>query len=143
MAAAVHELSINPGRAMGTIQSAIVSYFEAHQITKFIMYAMSTGNWSTQPSHASGNIVAAAVAVKTGIIQQMTSMNLLSIRRRKRCRNASSAAIPHPACVHPIGSGGPRFPTASAAPAAPPSRGVTPPRLSLRLSVSSRSVHLE
>lgn len=25
---------------MGTIQSSVVSYFEAHQITKFVMYAM-------------------------------------------------------------------------------------------------------
>ena len=48
------------------------------------MYAMSTGNWATQPMHASGNIMAAAVAVKTGIIQQMTSMNFLAIQSHIR-----------------------------------------------------------
>lgn len=43
MAGAVRELTTNAGRAMGTIQSSVVSFYEAHQITKFLMYAMSTG----------------------------------------------------------------------------------------------------
>ena len=50
------------------------------QVSKFIGYAMTTGNWSTQPTHGNGNMMAAAVAVKTGIIQQVTSMNQLSIQ---------------------------------------------------------------
>ena len=29
---------------------------------------MTTGTWSTQPSHSGSNMMAAAVAVKTGII---------------------------------------------------------------------------
>jgi hypothetical protein len=35
---------------------------------------MSTGNWSTGPhgSHNAGNSMAAAVAVKTGVLQQLT-----------------------------------------------------------------------
>lgn len=32
-------------------------------------YAMSTGVWSTQSNHSQGNVMAAAVAVKTGIIR--------------------------------------------------------------------------
>ena len=86
MASAVREACIGDdankkGRAMGIIQSAIVAYFETYHITRFmrcllcgqqtavsVMYAMTTGNWSTQTSHSSGNMVAQAVAVKTGII---------------------------------------------------------------------------
>jgi hypothetical protein len=36
---------------------------------------MSTGNWSTGPhggGHAAGNSMAAAVAVNTGVLQQLT-----------------------------------------------------------------------
>lgn len=70
LAQAIRDLPANAPRSMASIQSSIVSYFEAHQISKFIAYAMSTGNWSTNahPGHAAGNSMAAAVAVKTGVI---------------------------------------------------------------------------
>ena len=58
LASAMKELATNPGRSMGTIQAAVVGYFDVHQITRFIIYAMSTGNWSTQPIHSTGNMVA-------------------------------------------------------------------------------------
>ena len=90
MASAVREICNGDpgmtGRAMGIIQSAIVGYFETYHITRFVMYAMTTGNWSTQSARSPGNMVAQAVAVKTGIIQQITSMNQLSIQAM-RCRH--------------------------------------------------------
>lgn len=58
---------------MATIQMAIIGYFESHTISKFIGYSMSTGNWSnTNPhsGHNSGNSMAAAVAVKTGVLRR-------------------------------------------------------------------------
>lgn len=85
MAHAVRDISANPIHHMATIQSAVVAFFENHSITKFISYAMSTGNWSTGVTHSgyhagsNGNTMAAAVAVKTGIIQQVTTMNAVSI----------------------------------------------------------------
>lgn len=60
-----------------------------------VMYAMSTGNWSTQPTHGSGNMMAAAVAVKTGIIQQITSTNQLAIQSHIRRFEAYALYITH------------------------------------------------
>ena len=81
MALAVRDLSSSPGRSMATIQSAIVGYFESHTITKYIAYSMSTGNWSTgiHGNHSTGNSMAAAVAVKTGVLQQLTNFNMVSV----------------------------------------------------------------
>ena len=96
MAIAVRDLANNPGRSMAIIQSAIVGYFESHTITKYISYsgrvlpvtlwamfssAMSTGNWSTgmHGNHSAGNSMAAAVAVKTGVLQQLTNFNVVSV----------------------------------------------------------------
>ena len=86
LAQAIRDLPNNTPRSMASIQSSIVSYFEAHQISKFIAYAMSTGNWSmnSHPGHASGNSMATAVAIKTGVIQQLTSMNQLAIQSHIR-----------------------------------------------------------
>lgn len=99
MANAVRELPTQPGRSMGVIQSCIVGYFASvcvcvptHARTGFrgppgdqIHHVCHVhqpgrrpdlwapprlpGNWSTQQSHSSGNMMAAAVAVKTGIIR--------------------------------------------------------------------------
>lgn len=93
---------------MGIIQAAVIGYFEAHQMTKFIIfiplsfidnglewYAMSTGQWSTQPIHSVGNMVAASVAVKTGIIQQMTSMNQLAIQSGLLFKNNRGLSLSH------------------------------------------------
>lgn len=42
---------------------------------------MSTGNWlmTPHPTHNAGNSMAAAVAVKTGVIQQLTCLNFLAV----------------------------------------------------------------
>ena len=86
LAQAIRDLPNNTPRSIASIQASIISYFETHQISKFIAYAMSTGNWSTNahPGHAASNSMAAAVAVKTGVIQQLTSMNQLSIQSHIR-----------------------------------------------------------
>ena len=64
MALAVRDMKDSPVRSMAVVQSSVIAFFENHQITKFISYAMSTGNWSTTHiGHASGNSMAAAVAV--------------------------------------------------------------------------------
>jgi DNA-directed RNA polymerase beta subunit len=78
---AARELPANQARGIATIQNAIVSYFVSHSITKKVQYAMSTGNWNTgmQGGHASGNSMAAHVATKTGVIQQLTHFNASSI----------------------------------------------------------------
>lgn len=75
IALAVRDLGANPGRNMAIIQAAIVAYYESHTISKFIAYCMSTGNWSMTPhtAHNTGNSMAAAVAVKTGVLQQLTN----------------------------------------------------------------------
>jgi DNA-directed RNA polymerase beta subunit len=75
------ELPANQARRIASIQTAIVSYFVSHSITKKVQYAMSTGNWNTgnPGGHASGNSMAALVANKTGVIQQLTHFNASSI----------------------------------------------------------------
>ena len=47
LAAAVRDLLTNPGRSMSTIQTTIVSYFDSHQVSKFIGYAMVAGSLHT------------------------------------------------------------------------------------------------
>ena len=71
LAQAVRDLPNNVPKSVASVQASVISYFEAHQISKFIAYAMSTGNWSTNahPGHAMGNSMAAAVAIKTGVIR--------------------------------------------------------------------------
>jgi hypothetical protein len=116
MATAVRDLCANPGRSMGIIQASIIGYFEAHQITKFahpllvqaggdmVMYAMTTGNWSTQSAHSAGNMMAAAVAVKTGIIPPCVSF---PVRRKASTDDVDEPAghsVPHPPRLHAPGS---------------------------------------
>ena len=109
LAQAVRDLPNNVPKSVASVQASVISYFEAHQISKFIAYAMSTGNWSTNahPGHAMGNSMAAAVAIKTGVI------------RPKPCFGGSKTWYPttdqyepavrpvsHPAGVHTVGPGG-------------------------------------
>ena len=79
MARAVRDLRASPGRNMATVQAAVIAYFESHTISKFIAYSMATGNWSTSPhvGRNAGNSMAAAVAVKTGVLQQLTDFAAL------------------------------------------------------------------
>lgn len=81
MAQAIRDLGSNSGRGMATVQAAVIAYFESHTISKFIAYSMATGNWSTTPhsNHSAGNSMAAAVAVKTGVLQQLTNFNASSV----------------------------------------------------------------
>lgn len=78
---AVHEVILQPMKYMPAVQTAVVNFFETHHITKYIAYAMSTGNWLMTPhsTHNTGNSMAAAVAVKTGVIQQLTCLNFLAV----------------------------------------------------------------
>lgn len=47
---------------MGIIQSSVVSCYELHHITSFVRFAMTTGQWSTHPTHGHGNVLAASLA---------------------------------------------------------------------------------
>jgi DNA-directed RNA polymerase II subunit RPB2 len=46
-----------------------------------ILLVLGTGNWSTgvHGTHSAGNSMAAAVAVKTGVLQQLTNFNVVSV----------------------------------------------------------------
>jgi hypothetical protein len=67
------------------------------------LWKTNTGNWSSPITHSTSNMVAASVATKTGIIQQLTVMNQLAIQTGGVClggKGRTQHSIPHPTGNH-------------------------------------------
>lgn len=68
-----------------------------------ITFSMSTGNWSSGPhvGHSNaGNSMAAAVAVKTGVLQQLTNFNIAPREAGDPLTPAVVCAVARAARVH-------------------------------------------
>ena len=80
------------------------------------MYAMTTGNWSTQSAHCSGNMMAAAVAVPIpapGVGAGVPSED--GYNPADDLHESTRGAVTHSSRVHPTGPRGPWITSATAA----------------------------